>query len=120
MSLLPEYTYTCTFINKIKKKDRYDEWITAYVDGDEFDAQIAQVFSNEAKIAAAQGVKNTYNITTSRALMLKYDDVFRRNKDGTVFRVTSSGEDNKTPPSAFLDMRQVTAEEWKIPASIDE
>lgn len=119
MSLLPEYTYICTFINRIRQKDSYSGWITAYVDGDVFDAQIAQVFSNEAKIAAAQGVKNTYTITTSRALTLKYDDVFRRNKDGKVFRVTSDGEDNKTPPSSYLDMRQVTAEEWKIPASTD-
>jgi hypothetical protein len=41
--------------------------------------------------------------------------VFRRESDGKIFRVTSDGDDKKTPPSAGLDMRQVTAEEF-VPA----
>jgi hypothetical protein len=38
-----------------------------------------------------------------------------RNSDGKIFRITSDGDDNHTPKSATLDMRQVSAEEWSLP-----
>ena len=46
---------------------------------------------------------------------LQYHDVFRRNRDLKIFRVTSDGDDKHTPASATLNMRQVTAEEWSLP-----
>ena len=48
-------------------------------------------------------------------MTLEYHDVFRRSSDNKIFRVTSDGDDRKTPTSAKLDMRQVTAEEWELP-----
>lgn len=119
MSLRDDFTCKCVFINKIKRKSSYGGFVTDFVDGDEFEAQIPLLDSNAAKIAAAQGVKNIYTVTTTKDIVLQNDDVFRRIKDGKVFRVTSDGQDNATPPSAALNMRQVTAEEWKIPASTD-
>ena len=47
-------------------------------------------------------------------MTLEYHDVFRRIRDGKIFRVTSDGDDKHTPASANLNMRQVTAEEWSI------
>ena len=55
-----------------------------------------------------------YTVTTTRALTLEYHDVFKRLKDGKIFRVTSDGDDKYTPKSATLDMRQVSAEEYVI------
>ena len=43
-----------------------------------------------------------------------YHDIFKRIRDGKVFRVTSDGDDVFTPQSATLDMRQCTCEEFKI------
>jgi hypothetical protein len=45
---------------------------------------------------------------------LQYHDIFRRVEDGKIFRVTSDGDDKKTPESATLNMREVTAEEWSL------
>jgi hypothetical protein len=59
-------------------------------------------------------VTSLYTVTTSRAIVLEYHDVFRRESDGKIFRVTSDGDDLYTPKSAGLDMRQVTAEEWVL------
>ena len=56
-----------------------------------------------------------YTITTGKAVNLQYHDVFRRVRDGKIFRVTSDGDDKHTPASAALNMRQVTAEEWELP-----
>ena len=40
-----------------------------------------------------------------------FGDVFVRSADEKIFRVTSDGTDKKTPASAALDLRIVTAEE---------
>ena len=47
-------------------------------------------------------------------MVLNYHDVFRRVRDGKIFRVTTDGDDKATPASAALDMRVVNAEEWEV------
>lgn len=116
MSLLSEAMETCTMLDKVKAKDGYGGYKEIYQDGVEFDAAIVRINTLEAKIADKQGIKDLYTITTRRALNLQYHEVFRRNGDGKIFRVTSDGDDNKTPTSASLDMRVVSAEEWVLPA----
>jgi len=71
--------------------------------------------SIEAQIAEKQELTNFYTVTTEKAVVLEYHDVFRRAYDGKIFRVTSDGDDKFTPDSATLNMRQVTAEEYKLP-----
>lgn len=116
MSLLSEAMEKCVFLNKSKTPDGYGGYITTWSDGAEFDAAITFDTSIEARTGEKQGVTSLYTVTTSRALTLEYHDVFRRVNDSKVFRVTSDGDDKKTPSSAFLDMRQVTAEEFTIPS----
>ena len=72
--------------------------------------------SIEARVAERQGVTSRYTVTTPRTLTLEYHDVFRRGRDGKIFRVTSDGDDKYTPASATLDMRQVAAEEFTLPS----
>jgi len=114
MSLLTEAMDNCVLLNKQTTADGYGGYITTYVDGVEFLAAVAFDTSIEARTADKQGVTSLYTVTTSRAITLEYHDVFRRKKDGKIFRVTSDGDDKYTPQSATLDMRVVTAEEWSI------
>lgn len=114
MSLLTEAMDNCILLNKQTTADGYGGYITIYVDGVEFLAAVAFDTSIEARTADKQGVTSLYTVTTSRAITLEYHDVFRRKKDGKIFRVTSDGDDKYTPQSATLDMRVVTAEEWSI------
>lgn len=111
MSLLSDALEKCVYLNKNIQPDGYGGYITTWVDGAEFDAAITFDTSIEARVADAQGVSSLYTVTTSRTLTLEYHDVFRRSRDGKIFRVTSDGDDKYTPPSTSLDMRQVTAEE---------
>lgn len=115
MSLLDEAFTPCVFINAAKRKDGVGGWITDYTDGEQFDAAIVLDSSTQAKIAEKMGVTALYTVTTGRELTLDYHDIFRRISDGKVFRVTSDGTDKKTPPTAGLNMRQVSAEEYKLP-----
>lgn len=115
MSLLDEEMEKCTLIDKKRVPDGYGGTIVEWIDSEvEFDAAIVLDTSTEARIAEKQGVTNLYTITTKKIMNLQYHDVFRRSSDGKIFRVTSDGDDKKTPKSANLNMRQVSAEEWEL------
>lgn len=116
MSLLTTNMQRCVMVRETAVSDgRGGQTIPAWVDGAEFLAAVMLDNSMEARRAQAQGVTGVYTVTVSRSENLQYHDVFRRVSDGKVFRVTSDGDDKKTPKTAGLDMRQVSAEEWQIP-----
>lgn len=115
MSLLSDAMEECVLLNKQTEADGYGGYIVTYVDGANFDAAVTFDTSMEARTADKQGVTSLYTVTTSRAMTLEYHDVFRRNRDNKIFRVTSDGDDKFTPASTALDMRQATAEEWSLP-----
>jgi len=115
MSLLSEAMEKCIMLDKQTVADGYGGYITQYVEGAEFDAAIVLDNSMQARVAQQQGVTGLYTVTTSKALNLQYHDVFKRDRDGKIFRVTSDGDDKRTPASSTLNMRQVSAEEWSLP-----
>lgn len=114
MSLLSEAMENCTLLDKITTADGYGGYTTTYIDGAPFNAAIVLDNSMQARAAEKQGVTALYTVTTIKALNLQYHDVFRRDSDGKIFRVTSDGDDKKTPASASLNMRQVSAEEFTL------
>ena len=114
MSLLSEAMVSCHFIDKTTAPDGYGGVETVWKEGADFKAAIVLDSSMQARIAAQQGVTGLYTITTATTINLQFHDVFRRDEDQKVFRVTSDGDDNHTPKSAGLNMRQVSAEEWVL------
>ena len=115
MSLLDEAMEACLMLDKTTAPDGYGGIETAWKSGAEFQAAIVLDSSLQARVAAVQGVTGLYTISTKRAVNLQYHDVFRRESDGKIFRVTSDGDDKRTPKSAGLNIRQVSAEEWELP-----
>lgn len=117
MSLLSEAMEECIMLNKTTLPDGYGGRIDAWVESEfSFNAAIVYDTSIEARRAEAEGVTSLYTITTDKSIVLEYHEVFKRVRDGKIFRVTSDGDDRFTPQSAALNMRQVTAEEWRIPS----
>ena len=116
MSLLDDYMENCVMIDKTSVSDGRGGFDYAFVKGAEFQAAITLDNSIQAKIAEQQGVTGIYSVTTQKSINLQYHDIFRRSSDGKVFRVTSDGDDKKTPVSATLNMRQVSAEEYTLPS----
>lgn len=114
MSLLSEAMEKCTLIEKRTVADGYGGYTTEYYDGITFDAAIVLDNSTQGRIAMQEGVTAVYTITTTKALNLQFHDIFRRESDKKIFRVKSDGDDKKTPESATLNMRQVSAEEWSL------
>lgn len=115
MSLLSDAMETCIMLNKQTEADGYGGYITTWAEGAEFKSAIVFDTSLEARVAESAGVSSLYTVTTGREMTLEYHDVFKRVRDGKIFRVTSDGDDRFTPKSATLNMRQCTAEEWSLP-----
>lgn len=118
MSLLSEAMEKCTMLDKTTSSDGRGGFITAWADGATFSAAITYDSSLQARVAEAQGTTALYTVTTRKAVNLQYHDVFRRESDKKIFRVTSDGDDKHTPDSAGLNMRQVNAEEWELPTGV--
>lgn len=114
MSLLSEAMENCIMLDKVTTPDGYGGITTSWRDGAPFKAAIVYNNSMNARVANVQGVTSLYTVTTSKNVNLQYHDVFRRESDGKIFRVTSDGDDNRTPASASLNMRNVSAEEFEV------
>lgn len=116
MSLLSETYESCTMYDKTRVPDGFGGTKEVYKEGVKFKAAIVLDSSMEARVANQQGVKNVYTITTPKNVNLQFHDVLKRDKDSKFFRVSSDGDDKATPESSRLNMRQVSAEEWSLPA----
>ena len=114
MSLLDSAMEAFSMLDKSTVADGYGGYTVVYTHGAQFQAAAVYDTSIEARVAGVQGVTSLYTITTTKAITLEYHDVVKRLSDNKIFRVTSDGNDKKTPMSASLDMRQVTAEEFKL------
>lgn len=114
MNLFDTQTEAFCYVNAAKVPDGEGGITTVWTDGAEFQANAYLKNSTQAKIAEQMGVTSLYTITTRTNIILEFPDIIRRISDGEVFRITSDGTDNKTPDSATLDMRQVSAEKWRL------
>ena len=114
MSLIDAFKEPCVIMNKAKVSDGESGFKVEWQEGAGFDAAIVKDSSLEARIAEKEGLTNTYTVTTSPNAALEFHDVFKRVRDGQVFRVTSNGDDVRPPSVATFDFEQVSAEEWEL------
>lgn len=114
MSLLSEAMVDCVLLDKTTAPDGYGGVTTTWTDGASIKAAIVLDSSINALRAQKEGVTGVYTITTEKSVVLRFHDVLRRESDGLVLRVTTNGDDSKTPASAGLNMRQVRAEEYRF------
>lgn len=115
MSLLDENAERFVRLKETVSADGYGGYSTKWIGLEQFTAEIVLETPKEITTAEKKGVGETYNVYTSRNIRLRYHDVIKRLKDGKVLRITSNNDEVYTPPSATLDLRVVTAENWTIP-----
>lgn len=114
MSLVEAAMETSYIMDKTTTKDEYGSVKTVWKQGAEIQVAYSFDSSTEARIASQQKVNNRFTLLTKKAVLLRFPDVVKRASDGKTFRITSDGDDNKTPDVASLDLRAVEAEEWEI------
>lgn len=115
MSLISEAMEKSNIIDKTTIPDGYGGIKTSYKVGAEIMVAYSFDASTTARVAAQEGTNNRFTLYTKRSVLLRYPDIVKRASDGKYFRITSDGDDNRTPKSAGLDLRSVEAEEWEMP-----
>lgn len=114
MSLLDNAFESFTIMDKTTSADGYGGVVVSWKDGAQIQAAAVLNQSFGGVVAQALSEKSSYTITTRKNITLMFHDVLRRESDKKIFRITSDGDDMKTPDSANLNMRNVTAEEWSL------
>ena len=115
MSLVDNAMEKSYIIDKVTAPDGRGGVTTTYKEGAEIKVAYTFDSSAEARYGEQATTDNRYTLTTRKAVNLQYHDIVKRDRDKKIFRVTSDGDDNYTPGTSSLDMRQVEAEEWSLP-----
>lgn len=114
MSLIDEMMEEFVLMTKVKESDGEGGFNVSWSEGASFKGIATLDTSMRTRIAEAEGFTNTYTFTTAKNVELDFYEVVKRKRDGKIFRITSDGSDNSTPESASLDMRQYSAEKWRL------
>lgn len=114
MSLIDAFKGTCILMEKRRIPDGEGGWIQTWEEGPEFEAAVVMDTTLNARVAEKEGMTAVYTVTTEKGFPLEFHDVFKRAKDGKVFRVTSDSSDKETPDVASFQFHQVNAEEWQL------
>lgn len=115
MSLLDSMMERCTMLDKTTINDGVFGRREEYVPGATFRATIIKDSSMEARMAEKQGVTEVFTVVTQKGFGLEYHEVFRRDSDQQVFRVTSQQLDSEAPEASTVKIGKVTAERWELP-----
>ena len=116
MSLMDAYKDECVLLVKTRIPDGQGGYsMTGYTDGITFSPAWEYESSPEMLVAEKEGVSRVYRLYVDKALDLEEHEVFRRIKDGQVFRVTNPGTDRHTPDSSMLNKRLIEVEKYTLP-----
>ena len=108
MSLLARNMQPCVRLTAVSVPDGEGGTKTTWEEGGTFDAALVLASSTQTATANQDTTADSYTVTTSRADVLRYGDVFRCGVE--TYKVVSDVK--STPDGALLDMAQVTAERW--------
>lgn len=114
MSLLSDSFTAFKVVNKIVVDDGYGGTKTTWSEGATIQGAMVHNTDLETKVAEVLSSKNLYTLTVRKEVELDYHTVLKRVSDNKIFRLISNSDDNKTPNSASLNMRQYSAEEWTL------
>ena len=115
MSLLSLMMEEFNILNHVRADDDFGGYTDTWTEGASFMAAIAKNSSPEQLVAEQQGISEKFTVVTSDTFSLDYHDVFKRKKDGEIFRVTSRTEDSTAHPASTVKIAKVTAERWVLP-----
>ena len=115
-TIMPGLMKACTILDeRTINPDGQFGMKSVYVDGAKFRAMLKKDQSPEVKVAEAQGLNEMYTVVVETGVMLKYDQVFRRDEDGAIFKVTSNITDSEAPEQSTVQIGAVRAKRWVLP-----
>ena len=118
MRLYEEQMESCAMMDRQTVPDGVGGFTYQWTQGATFKAAIVKNNTLDAKLAEKQGVTEVFTITVDKGLALEFHDVFKRLRDGVIFRVTSNIVDSETPAHASFQFGQVSAEKWELTGEV--
>jgi len=115
MSLMDEYAVACVLLVKTRTDDPVGGYKTAWKPDLHFTPAWEFEGAPQMTVAEQEGVSRVYRIYVDKTLDLDFHEVFRREDNGQVYRVTNPGTDRKTPSFSRLNKRLIEVEKWEIP-----
>lgn len=114
MSLIGEAFENFVIIDKKSVSDGEGGFVWEYIEGARIKVALGDKASSLSKIAEAITERKEYNVVTPKNTILESNTIIKRLRDNTTFKILYDNE-NKTPESANLKLRQTTAIEWSLP-----
>lgn len=114
MTLIDTAYEDFTIINFSQVDDGYGGIARMWTDGATIKGVMRYDSSTQMKVAQAMGVTAAYTFIVKKNIALDFHTVLRRESDKKIFRLTNNADDMKTPNTAGLNMREYSAEEWKL------
>ncbi len=114
VGLMLDFASECKVMVRVCSDDGEGGENTTWTEGESFTAAITHDQTIQGRVAESEGMTSTYTVTTDKGFQLGFHDVFQRQTDGKVFRVTSEASDKQTPDRATFQVCQVTAQEWSL------
>lgn len=118
MTLVDEMMEPCVMLDRQTASNGMGGYTQTYTDGAMFEAAILKDSTTNARIAEKNGFTESYTVYVYKgSIALDFHDVFRRERDGLVFRVTGNANDSRPPASATdpMQLATVPAERWVLP-----
>jgi len=109
--LLDEYRQHFVIWHKISVDDDYGGYTSTWTKGASFDGIITEDASLTATVAGIDTKKNYYGIKVKRDAPLDFKTIFRSDKDGKWYRITS-GDVLESPKMSALDMKILSCEAY--------
>lgn len=114
MSLLDEAFENFIIMDKVTSDDGYGGVVIEWAEGATISGALVYDNSSMMKVAQAIGSTAAYTLTVRKNVDLDFYTVLKRSSDNRIFRVLANSDDNKTPESAGLNMKQYPVEDWKL------
>lgn len=112
--LLSAVNETFYIMEKTRVSDNAGGSINTWKEGLEFEAALSLDNSPQVRIGEMEGLTEVYTVIYPQSIELDFHDVIKRKSDSKIFRITSDGNDMKTPSISAMALRSVSAEKWEL------
>lgn len=116
MNLLESMMDACVMMDKTTVSDGMGGIVSVWVEGAEFQAYVRKESAIEVAIAEQSGAKEVFTVVVPMTVSLEYHDVFKRVRDGAIFRLTSNTLDGETSQMASppVQVAKANCERWEL------
>jgi len=116
VNLLENMMDACVMMDKTTVSDGIGGIVSVWVEGAEFAAFVRKESAPEITVAEQTGAKEMFTVVVPMTVSLEYHDVFKRLRDGAIFRLTSNTRDGETSRTAStpVQVARANCERWEL------